>query len=89
MKVYRETVELSAKDREYFENNAYGLELTGEALRFDYEDGESTIYAVFKGRWTPYGYIRDCGDHYIKACWSEYLWIDKDTLDVYLASGDH
>ena len=85
MKVYRENIELSEKDKAYFENNEYGLKLTGEALRFEHETGESHTFAVFKGEWTPHGYIRDCGDHYIKACYSCHLRIDKDTLDVRLS----
>jgi hypothetical protein len=63
-----------------------GYHMTGETLDIRYTDIDGkesgTVYVVFKGTWTRYGTIRDCGDHYIKANYSSYSRIDKDTLQV-------
>ena len=32
--------------------------------------------------WTPYGCVRDCGDHYIKANYSSYDRIEKGTFVI-------
>ena len=41
-----------------------------------------TVYVIFRGSWTRYGTVRDCGDHYIKANYSSYSRIDKNTLEI-------
>lgn len=56
-----------------------------ELLEYHYEDmGHEcvSVYCVLKGNWTPYGAVRDCGDHYIKANYSSYDRIDKVTFQV-------
>ena len=37
---------------------------------------------VVQGSWTPYGFIRDCGDHYVTALYSRYDRISKDLQTV-------
>lgn len=63
-----------------------GFEYTGEIIEIEYPDSMTgTItngYRVVKGKFTPYGGIRDCGDHYIKANYSTYDRIDKETLEI-------
>ena len=68
---------LEKGDKEYFEKMNPGYTATGETLEIG-----GTDYVVFRGRRTRYGMVRDCGDHYIKACYSEYISIDKETLEV-------
>lgn len=63
-----------------------GFEYTGEIMEIEYKDGLSGVvthsFRVVKGKFTPSGGVRDCGDHYIKANYSSYDRIDKDTLKV-------
>lgn len=70
-------------EREYCTkaNSNLGLTATNDCLR---EQGDlgSTTHVIFIGKWTPYGYCRDCGDHWIIARWSRYDRIDKDTYKV-------
>lgn len=73
------TIELSEENMKYF--NINGMKMTGETLTLGDENSNCT-YVVFKGRRTPYGYVRDCGDHYIKAQYSRYDSIDKETLEI-------
>lgn len=62
------------------------FEYTGEIIEIEYQDqAKRTItnsYRVVKGKFTPYYSIRDCGDHYIKANYSTYDRIDKETLEI-------
>lgn len=73
------TIERSKENKSWFERD--GFKMTGETLRLGNEF-ESTTYVVFTGRWTPYGMVRDCGDHYIKAQYDRYDRIDKKTLEI-------
>jgi hypothetical protein len=65
-----------------------GYHITGEILCYDWRDEEKAAgcvyceFVVFKGSWTRYDSVRDCGDHYIRAKYSSYERIDKETLDV-------
>lgn len=59
-----------------------GFEYTGELIEFKNDRGETCVYRVIKGKFTPYGSIRDCGDHYIKANHSSYSRIEKSTMRV-------
>ncbi len=65
-----------------------GYNPTGEVIAVDWRDEENAVgcvyceYVVFKGSWTRYDTIRDCGDHYIWARYSRYDRIDKETLQV-------
>lgn len=74
------TIERTAENRKYFEIR--GLKMTGETLTLGDPNGSNCTYVVFSGRCTPYGYVRDCGDHYIKAQYSRYDRIDKATLEI-------
>lgn len=63
--------------------NRDGYTVTGETLRIgDAHDYECVTHMVFKGTWTRHGTVRDCGDHYIYAAYSEYYRIDKTTLEI-------
>ena len=61
--------------------NRKGYTMTGETLTLG-DERQSTTYVVFKGDWTRYNTVRDCGDHYIKAQYSRYDRIDKQTLEI-------
>lgn len=74
------TIELSEENKKYF--NVKGMKMTGETLTLGDPNGSKCTYVVFKGRFTPSGYVRDCGDHYIKAQYSGYDRIDKETLEI-------
>jgi hypothetical protein len=74
------TIELTEENKKYF--NVNGMKMTGETLTLGNSNGSSCTYVVFKGSRTPYGYVRDCGDHYIKAQYSRYDRIDKETLEI-------
>lgn len=76
----RGTIERTAENEKYF--NVNGMKMTGETLTLGDPNGANTTYVVFRGRRTPYGYVRDCGDHYIKAQYSRYDSIDKETLEI-------
>lgn len=73
-------IEKTEENKKYFEIN--GMKMTGETITLGEPNGTQCEYVVFKGRTTPYGYVRDCGDHYIKAQWSRYDRIDKDTFKI-------
>lgn len=77
--ITRGTIERSDENRNWYDRKGYHM--TGETLTIDYGN-ESCEYVVFKGSWTRYGTIRDCGDHYIMAGYSRYDRIDKDTLEI-------
>ena len=62
-------------------NQSCNLVATGEAIRKEW-DGGAITKVVYKGNWTPYGYIRDCGDHYIEALYSSYRRISKDLQTI-------
>lgn len=76
----RGTIEKTEENKKWFDRRGYHM--TGETLRLGWESGESAEYIVFKGSWTRYDTVRDCGDHYIKAQYSRYDRIDKKTLEV-------
>lgn len=78
--IRRGTIERTPENERYY--NINGMEMTGETLTLGSVDGSNCTYVVFKGRRTPYGYVRDCGDHYIKAQYSRYDSIDKETLEI-------
>lgn len=63
-----------------------GFEYTGEIIKIGYEASKNdeivrTFY-VLKGKKTPQFEVRDCGDHYIKANYSTFDYIDKKTLEI-------
>ena len=62
-----------------------GFKYTGEFICHSYRDhgfDQIAVYAVIKGDYTPCGYLRDCGDHYIKGWYNEYDRIEKDTFKI-------
>lgn len=59
-----------------------GFTYTGELLEVKHDTGEGCTYRVVKGRFTPSGGCRDCGDHYIIAGYSSYRRINKSDLSV-------
>ena len=76
-------IELTEENKKWY--NRDGFEMTGELLIHNMiVDGleRETHYVVFKGRYTPYGMVRDCGDHYIRAKYASWDRIDKGTLKV-------
>ena len=79
MTVYIQGEPLTTREMAYFGACYEGLIPTGETIR-EISDRESQTTVVFKGSWTPYGAIRDCGDHYIKALYTSYRWISKDLM---------
>lgn len=62
-----------------------GFTFTGEYICHEYVShsyNEIRVYAVIKGDYTPCGYLRDCGDHYIKGWYKEWDRIDKITFKI-------
>lgn len=57
------------------------LKPTGETIWERWETG-GECRVVMRGSWTPYGVMRDCGDHYIIARWSRYDRISKDLTEI-------
>lgn len=62
-------------------NKSRGLVPTGEAIKEEYKSGSCTR-VVFRGDWTPYDCMRDCGDYYIVAYWTHYNKISKDLQTI-------
>lgn len=78
---YSKGESITKKDAEWYSKQFRGLKATTEIITKTYTDMGRTYetnIVVFKGSWTPYGAIRDCGDHYIEALYSSYRWISKD-----------
>ena len=75
----RGTIEKTEENMNWY--NRKGYHMTGETLTLG-DERESCTYVVFKGSWTRYNTVRDCGDHYIKAQYSRYDRIDKETLEI-------
>ncbi|MCD7866761.1 MAG: hypothetical protein LUG62_00845 [Clostridiales bacterium] len=76
------TRDLTAEDRALYDRMNQGMTPTGELLKETFPDGSSQTLVVFRAKFTPYGYCRDCGDHYIIARHSRYDRIDKKTLEI-------
>ena len=74
------TIEKTEDNIKWF--NREGYEMTGETLLEEREDGTCTNWVVFKGTWTRYQSVRDCGDHYILARYASYDRVDKGTLKL-------
>lgn len=81
MAKYSKGPALDKDDKEWFSRQYKGLTANGDTVIKEWvDDGieRGSTKVVFTGRWTPYGCIRDCGDHYIEALYSSYRWISKD-----------
>lgn len=76
---------LTDEDFKFFSNanKSRGLIPTGELIREEWQTGAQSL-VVFRGKWTPWGCLRDCGDHYIIARWDRYDRIEKTSLKVTL-----
>lgn len=74
----RATKEVMERQRRMFHDT-----ISKDMMRVTYEDGTEIDFFILKGKsFTPSGCVRDCGDHYIKANYSTYTRIDKDTMSV-------
>ena len=62
-------------------NKNLGLIPTGETIKKCCDSGSETK-VVFKGNHTPFGFIRDCGNYYIEARYSEYVKLSKDLKTI-------
>ena len=87
MTTYKRGENLNGEDMEFFGKSYKGLIPTGETIVKEWHgseewDNSMVSKVVFKGNWTPYGCIRDCGDHYIEALYSSYRWISKDLQTI-------
>ena len=76
---------LDNDDAKFYERVNPGYKCTGETLEERYKadnelDEGATTYVVMKGKFTPFGMCRDCGNHYIIAHYTHYVRVDKDTL---------
>lgn len=70
-------------DKEYFQQFYSAHRVTEDLLQEWSGASEMDVdHIIVKGRWTPYGCARDCGDHYIVARYDRYDRIEKDTLEV-------
>lgn len=78
------TIELSEDNKNWY--NRKGYTMTGETLTEETTDisGATSVteWVVFKGTWTRYMSVRDCGDHYIIARYSRYDRINKNDLSI-------
>ena len=81
MTIYIKGDNLNAEDMKFYGKSFKGLTPTGETIR-EISDNHSQSTVVFRGNRTPFGAIRDCGDHYIKALYSSYRWIGKDLKTI-------
>ena len=70
------------QERAYYEKMNPGYTVTGATLHESFPDGSGCTNIIFKGKYTRYGMVRDCGDHYIIARYSRYDRIDKGTLKL-------
>lgn len=59
---------------------------TGEVMEIAYDKGRKDElirkFYVLRGKYTPKFEVRDCGDHYIKANFQTFDWIDKNTFEI-------
>lgn len=75
--VYREEVQ---------EKCLPGFTYTGDTITIGYDGWEGEViervFHVIKGKRTPKFEVRGCGDHYIKANYRTFDWIDKKTHEI-------
>lgn len=70
---------LTEEDRKYYESANRGWKVdTLDCVKIIYDDGTECVYPIFKGKFTRQGMLRDCGDHYELARYSDYLEIPKN-----------
>lgn len=59
----------------------YGVAVTRDLLLETWPHDLKFEFNIVLGRYTPCGFCRDCGDHYIVARFSRYDRLDKETLE--------
>lgn len=80
--VYKNGPDLNTDEIAWFKKLNKCMEIPGNTVEL-WEDGRMvSCKVVFKGPFTPYGAIRDCGKYYIEAHYSRYIKIDKETLTI-------
>jgi len=63
--------------------------LKTKGLKLTYGDGSSETKYIYKGRtWTPWQFCVDHGDYYEIARYSNYLRVDKKTMQITIGSED-
>lgn len=77
-------IEKSEENKRFFDRKGYHM--TGKILKETVVDDNGlesvTEWVVFKGSWTRYCSVRDCGDHFIIARYARWDRVDKDTLEI-------
>ena len=85
MTTFTRAEDLNAEDQKWFDSNFSQykpkLKTTGETITEQWETGGITR-VIIKGSWTPYGCMRDCGDHYIVARYSRFDRVSKDLQTI-------
>lgn len=80
-------IDLTPENKEFYNRADYRM--TGKTLTIEYENGNTVSYIVFTGKFTRYGSIRECNDHYILAGYSSYYRIEKDSLAITFTETDN
>lgn len=71
---------LTELNMEWF--NRPGYEMTGETVTIGWSNDTASRQIVFRGDWTRFNTVRDCGDHWIFAGYTGYTRIDKNTFEI-------
>lgn len=85
MKYYLSKETLAEVDRTWYEKclpAGQGFSVPGSLLIREWPECGHVLHessVIIKGPRTPYGYVRDCGDHYIVAYYSRYDRVDKQS----------
>lgn len=68
------------------EKDLPGCSYTGEVMKIGYDGWKGNViertFYVVSGKRTPKFEVRDCGDHYIKANYRTFDFIDKKTHEI-------
>lgn len=70
---------LTAEQMESYRKMNEGHDPTGDVLVENLKEGQ-IVKPIFKGKFTHS--VRDCGDHYIIARYSQFDRLEKDTLEL-------
>lgn len=68
-----------------FQLKEWKQHITNDLLEIVYNDERIVTFYILDGNYhnyTPYGYIRETKNYYVKANYSNYTIIDKNTLEV-------
>ena len=79
-----EKIEKSEENKRFYDRRGYHMtgKLLCERIIDDNGTETETKWIVFKGSWTRYMSVRDCGDHFIIARYSRWDSVDKKTLEI-------